>query len=471
MPRNPSGTAYSKPNTFGLNPPEVISSSKMNANFDDIGTELVNSLPRDGRAAMTGQLRAVAGVGSLPGYAFDADPDTGLRWLSSGEFAFTSNGVDVISVGPDGIIIDKAETLVSIGDFYDTARALDARFLRRNGGIYANADYPTLAALMGPLPDTIGWTPGATGQSNPLYAIAQDGGSKYRAVGNNGTLLASSDRETWAAISPGTAANLQFIVKAGAFWLAAGTLTPSGGSVTVRSPDGDTWTQVTLAAGNYMTEIRGLTKTAANVLVTGYDSTSGVVHKVLYGTDGTSWTAVTVPTSGPIAASPSRVVMVSKWDNSGMVLTSDNQGATWTTRVASNFGNVNDVCWDPVNNLFIAVFDGGIIKTSPDGIAWTTRASGTTSNLLSVRAGPNGAIAAGNGLNFVLFSSNGTSWTSKSAPTTTGRALLADNTAAYHFLSGGSTTINDGLRTSPTQFQVPDDQPTYGWIRALNELP
>lgn len=370
----------------------------------------------------------------------------------------------------DGTAATDAATVgqaaYAIGDFKSSARVLDDKWLKRNGAIYNVADYPDLAALLPPLPDAITWTEAASGQSNPLYAIAQ-GSGKYVAVGNTGTLLTSSDRASWASVSPGTTANLQYLIKTPSLWLAAGTLVPSGGSVTSRSPDAATWTASSLTSGNYMTEVRGLCWTGANILVSGYDSTGSIVHKVLYGTDGASWTAVTgLATSGPMAASTSRVVMVSKWDGYGIVQTSDNQGVTWTTRVASGFGNVNDVCWDAVNSLFIAVGDAGFLKTSPDGIAWTTRSSGVSFNLLSVRAGPNGVLAVGDGQSTVSFSTSATSWSAKASPTTTGRALLADNATAYHFLSGRTTVIADGIRTLTTQFQVPNDDPTYGWIKA-----
>lgn len=379
----------------------------------------------------------------------------------------SDNGAD-----PDGAFIllnpGNASSAYQVGDFFATARTLNSDWLKRNGAVYNKTDYPELGALLPALSDTVSWTEAVTGQSNFLYAIAQ-GSGKYVAVGNTGTLLTSSDRSSWASVSPGTTANLQFVVKTPSLWLAAGTTTPSGGGATSRSSDALSWTASSLTSGNFMTEVRGLCWTVTNILISGYDGTGSIVHKVLYGTDGASWTAVTgLATSGPMAASTSRVVMVSKWDGSGIVQTSDNQGVTWTTRVASGFGNVNDVCWDAVNSLFIAVGDAGLIKTSPDGIAWTTRASGVSFNLLSVRAGPNGIMAVGGGQSTVAFSTNGTTWAAKASPATTGRALLADTAVPYHFLSGRSTVIADGVRTLPTQFQVPNDDPTYGWIKAVS---
>src|SRR3954470_14891288 len=57
--RNSSGT-YTIPNSFSAG--SVISSSAVNANFSDIGTELTSSLDRAGRGAMTAQLQLASGT-------------------------------------------------------------------------------------------------------------------------------------------------------------------------------------------------------------------------------------------------------------------------------------------------------------------------------------------------------------------------------------------------------------------------
>lgn len=56
----------------------TISSSEMNANFTDFASEVTNSLPRDGQAAMTGQLKITAGTSGAPGLIFSTDTDCGI---------------------------------------------------------------------------------------------------------------------------------------------------------------------------------------------------------------------------------------------------------------------------------------------------------------------------------------------------------------------------------------------------------
>lgn len=75
MPRNGSGT-MSVTNSFSSG--TTISSSEMNANFTDFASEVTNSLPRDGQAAMTGQLKITAGTSGAPGLIFSTDTDCGI---------------------------------------------------------------------------------------------------------------------------------------------------------------------------------------------------------------------------------------------------------------------------------------------------------------------------------------------------------------------------------------------------------
>lgn len=99
MPRDGSGN-YSVPNTFTAN--TVMSATAVNQNFTDAGTALTGSLPRDGQAAMTGQLKAVAGSTSAPGISFGVDTNTGFRRASQDEMRIVTGGVDRFYVDSTG---------------------------------------------------------------------------------------------------------------------------------------------------------------------------------------------------------------------------------------------------------------------------------------------------------------------------------------------------------------------------------
>jgi hypothetical protein len=71
------------------------------------------------------------------------------------------------------------------------------------------------------------------------------------------------------------------------------------------------------------------------------------------------------------------------------------------------------VCWSPELRLFVAVGDGGKVVTSPDGITWTERNSGTTTNLSTVVWCPELGLFVAAGGNPILTSPDGITWTQR----------------------------------------------------------
>lgn len=108
MARNGSGT-YAVPNSFSSG--TTISSASVNANFTDVGSELTNSLPRDGQAGMTGPFKAASGTLAAPGIAYSSDTDTGWRRSADGTQRAVSNGSDVMEVGPSGLTMQSGKTI------------------------------------------------------------------------------------------------------------------------------------------------------------------------------------------------------------------------------------------------------------------------------------------------------------------------------------------------------------------------
>lgn len=100
MPRNGSGT-MTIPNSFSSG--TTISSSAHNANNSDIASEITGSLPRDGQAAMTGQLKAASGTVAAPGIAFGSDTDTGFYRKAGGTIGLVADGAEVATVSASGI--------------------------------------------------------------------------------------------------------------------------------------------------------------------------------------------------------------------------------------------------------------------------------------------------------------------------------------------------------------------------------
>lgn len=108
MPRNGSGT-MSVPNSFSSG--TTISSSAVNANFTDVASEVTGSLPRDGQAAMTGQLKASSGTVAAPGMAWSSDTDSGFRRSAANTTMAVAGGADIVAISDTGVAMQSGMTI------------------------------------------------------------------------------------------------------------------------------------------------------------------------------------------------------------------------------------------------------------------------------------------------------------------------------------------------------------------------
>ena len=100
MARNGSGV-YTKVNTFAATNP--ITASGHNQNWDDIATEITNSVAADGQTNMTGPLKASSGSLSNPSQTFAADTNTGRYRKASDTMADVCGGAEVVEYSSTGI--------------------------------------------------------------------------------------------------------------------------------------------------------------------------------------------------------------------------------------------------------------------------------------------------------------------------------------------------------------------------------
>ena len=110
MPRNGSGT-MSVPHSFSAG--NTISSPEMNTNFTDVGSEITNSLPRDGQAGMSGQFKATSGTEGAPGMAFGADTDTGFRRSAGDTMKVVTGADDLMEFGASGVVMETGKTFAA----------------------------------------------------------------------------------------------------------------------------------------------------------------------------------------------------------------------------------------------------------------------------------------------------------------------------------------------------------------------
>jgi microcystin-dependent protein len=106
--RNGSGTMSV---VYSFTSGTTISSSQMNANLSDIASEITGSLPRDGQASMTGQLKASNGTAASPAMTFGSDPDTGFYRPSANTIGLSVGGSLLVSFSSAGIA-DASSNLI-----------------------------------------------------------------------------------------------------------------------------------------------------------------------------------------------------------------------------------------------------------------------------------------------------------------------------------------------------------------------
>ena len=224
------------------------------------------------------------------------------------------------------------------------------------------------------------------------------------AVGPSGTVLSSTDGTTWGMQTISGNPTLEDVIYSGGKWIIVG----DGGTV-YTSTDGTSWTsEVSGTSG----DIYGL---ASNGTLNVAAALNGDVTR---STDGISWTKINLAASlFAVEYGNGQFVMVG---NQGKVFTSPD-GVSWTSRASGTTNSLNRVIYG--NNLFVVVgqvgtsYTTGFILTSPDGITWTPRTIPSGTGPLSgvIYAGGQ-FIAAGYGGN-LISSPDGVNWTSESSVT------------------------------------------------------
>lgn len=139
-------------------------------------------------------------------------------------------------------------------------------------------------------------------------------------------------------------------------------------------------------------------------------------------------------------------------------------GITWTARTTGTTNTFTGICWAASIGLFIAVSNdsGGFnafVHTSPDGITWTQRyTAGNPPAMTSCASNAAGTtVVACGGSGLMLSSTNGTSWTSRTSQFgTDGINQVAWNGTLFVAVGGSGkiSTSPDGItwtaRTSGT---------------------
>jgi photosystem II stability/assembly factor-like uncharacterized protein len=340
----------------------------------------------------------------------------------------------------------------------------------------------TITAFPWSSDDSITWTSRTSGISNDLFGITY-ANNLFVAVGASGTILTSSDGITWTSRSSGTSYSLRGIAYANNLFVVVG----ANGAI-YTSPDGITWTSRSSNTTNTLFGITYgnnlfVTVGASGTILTSSDSitwtsrdsgTSNYLNGITYSNN----LFVIVGYSGTILTSPDGITWTSRTSGgsnqlfgiiygnnkfvavgaSGTILTSTD-GITWTRRSSGTSDILRGITYG--NGLFVIVgYNGTLLFISID-----LNTSITNSSLLSesnsvkvndlYEVNPfeifdiNNAITVSGGASitsitkhiyvdslskyfavvnsrFVISSSDGFTWTTPAAITTTTTIVIKD---------------------------------------------
>jgi hypothetical protein len=132
------------------------------------------------------------------------------------------------------------------------------------------------------------WTQGSMPNSRVWIGVAY-GGGKFVAVVNNSNIAAhSSDGISWTEVTLPSSGLWQTISYANGNFV----IVPSDGSKSLYSTNGGvSWTQISMLQGNWRCNSNGTRIVAVDLAFT---------NRILYTSNGTSWTSVTLPASATL---------------------------------------------------------------------------------------------------------------------------------------------------------------------------
>jgi hypothetical protein len=205
-------------------------------------------------------------------------------------------------------------------------------------------------------------------------------------VGDNATILTSSDGTTWTNTSTNKRTTLRYFSKADTNHLYGVTygddlfVTVGGNATIFTSSDGTTWTERDGLRSTWATPkyLKGVTYRKKLFVAVGRNGL------ILNSPDGITWKQRKSGTKYNLVGITYRKGLFVSVGKNGKIVTSFD-GNWWVKRTYVLPDWLNGVTYG--NGTFVTVGDNGVIITSSDGISWTKRTSGdqpTTTTIVSV---------------------------------------------------------------------------------------
>lgn len=277
MPRNGSGT-YTLPSGNPVSANTTIEANWANTTLEDIGTELTDSLSRNGEGGMLASLRMFAGTSSAPGVAWADETTSGFYWAGADEWyavsvttpvtKFTSSEVTIpagVTFTATDALVGKATNLaggaankIAVQSAADTTTFIDAPTVSNTFLEWSGSAFQWSANPLGSVTsvDVSGGTTGLTTSGGPVTTsgtitisgtLGATNGGTAQSTWTSGDLLYASASNTLSKLPVGTSGQILTVVGGVPTWstntgtgtvtsidVSGGTtgLTTSGGPVT-----------------------------------------------------------------------------------------------------------------------------------------------------------------------------------------------------------------------------------------------
>jgi hypothetical protein len=222
-------------------------------------------------------------------------------------------------------------------------------------------------------PDGVAWTRQESGETADLRGVAWSG-ARYVAVGGWGVVLVSEDAASWRRVVVAFDQQLTAATWSGSRFLAVGD-----GATVLSSTDGEVWETVATGGGDWV--LRSVA-CGGGVCVAGgsYLWSTHYGGTMLRSTDGLTWKPVAAESEFPLQAfdlmwTGERFVAAGSRFDWPTVGWSDG-GETWEygpNAAAAGPTRYSAVATDGLETLVFG--DAGRVQASPDGCAWSERAS------------------------------------------------------------------------------------------------
>lgn len=230
-------------------------------------------------------------------------------------------------------------------------------------------------------------------------ALTSSNGGRFIAVGANGSVFSSSQSiSAWATESSGIESDLNGVaVSSDGSFVAVG----AKGAIIKLPSRSHIWSK---KSSNVSYDLRSITVSANGEFVAVGES------GVLTSADGESWSERTNSYAGLLSVAADTSNHVVAVGNNGVVISSSDNGVTWTSAVVPN-NSYNSVVVTRNGEFFAVGQNGVILRSNDSGVTWTV-VNTIGSTLRSIAINNRGEFIALNANNAIVKSmDNGLTWT------------------------------------------------------------